>query len=561
LTTAIQKLNNKISTLLRLSEKIQIRLFLSSSLQEVAPYMRLNELSALPQKLEETVRKVNAKNYDKLSFDYLDPTTSPQARKASENYQLMRLEWPDLPAENIPGGNGTIGLVMEHGNKVKEIPLIHVMRIPLIGKHYELVDLQSIQDIINENIESLIDINEDLGYLADHGTLPLAGGSPMNPMGGQDLNAVSNFRSLVTENYSLQPISLKDEPIPESLDCLVIAGPTEQFSDYALFQMDQFLMRGKNLAIFMDAFKEIEPPQQQGMRFNQPPRYIPANTGLQKLLTHYGVVVKNSYVLDENCYVQEVPAQFGGGQRSIYFAPIIKRRFINDDLSFMHNIKGLVAMQISPLELNSERIEKDGLQATKVFSSSEKSWQMKGRINLNPMMIRPPQSADEQESFALAYLLEGAFTSYFADKSIPEKPSEPDTTEAEDAPETTSADAVDLSMVAAEGEVIRQGKPGKVFVIASSEMLKNNMLDQEGRTPNAMFVMNVIDFLNNREDIALMRSKQQRFNPLNETGAGTKAFVKWFNIIGLPVIVMLFGLLVWFVRHTRRKRIQMMFQK
>ena len=571
LTTAIQKLNNKISTLLRLSEKIHIKLFLSSSLQEVAPYMRLNELSALPKKLEETVREVNAKNYDKLSFDYLDPTTSPQARKASENYQLMRLEWPDLPEENIPAGNGTIGLVMEHGKKVKEIPLIHVMRIPLIGKHYELVDLQSIQDIINENIESLIDINEDLGYLADHGTLPLAGGSPMNPMGGQDLNAVSNFRSLVAENYSLQPINLKNEPIPEGLDCLVIAGPTEQLSDYALYQIDQFLMRGKNLAIFTDAFKEIEPPQQQRMRFNQPPRYVPANTGLQKLLTHYGVVVKNSYVLDENCYVQEVPAQFGGGQRSIYFAPIIKRRFINDDLSFMHNIKGLVAMQISPLELNSERIKKDALQATRVFSSSEKSWQMKGRINLNPMTIRPPQSADEQESFPLAYLLEGAFTSYFADKPIPEKPSEPDrqepdtqepdTHEEKDTSETTPADAVDLSMVATEGEVIRQGKPGKVFVIASSEMLKNNMLDQEGRTPNAMFVMNVIDFLNNREDIALMRSKQQRFNPLNETSAGTKAFVKWFNIIGLPVIVMLFGLLVWFVRHTRRKRIQMMFQK
>ena len=560
LTTAIQTLNNKISTLLRLSEKIRIKLFLSSSLKEVAPYMRLEGLSDLPGAMEETIQEVKAKNYDKLAFEYLDPTTSPEARKASNNYQLMKLQWPDLPKENIPAGEGIIGLVMEHREKVKEIPLLHVMRIPLIGKHYELVDLQSVEEIINENIESLIDINEDLGYLADHGTLSLTGGSPMNPMGGQDPDSVSNFRTLVSENYSIQSVNLKTDPIPEGLNCLLIARPTERLSDYALFQIDQFLMRGKNLAVFYDAFQEVQPPQQQ-MRFNQPPRYMPVDTGLQNLLAHYGVTIENAYVLDENCYVQEIPAQFGGGQRNIYFAPIIKRRNINDNLPFMHNINGLVAMQISPLSLDADRIGNQGVQATTVFSSSDKSWEMKGRINLNPMFIRPPESPDEKESFPLAYVLEGAFNSYFAGKRVPEKETETEaeTEKTEKTAEEADEDTVDLSMVEAEGEIISEGKPGKIFVIASAEVLKNNMIDRDGRTPNAMFVMNVIDFLNNRTDIALMRSKQQRFNPLNETGAGTKAFVKWFNIIGLPV--MLFGLLVWFVRHNRKKRIQMMFHK
>jgi hypothetical protein len=76
-----------------------------------------------------------------------------------------------------------------------------------------------------------------------------------------------------------------------------------------------------------------------------------------------------------------------------------------------------------------------------------------------------------------------------------------------------------------------------------------------------MFIMNILDFLNNREDIALMRSKEQRFNPLDDTEAGTKTFVKSFNVAGIPVVVVLFGLLVWFRRHSRKKRIQMMFQK
>ena len=58
-----------------------------------------------------------------------------------------------------------------------------------------------------------------------------------------------------------------------------------------------------------------------------------------------------------------------------------------------------------------------------------------------------------------------------------------------------------------------------------------------------------------------MRSKEQRFNPLFDTGPATKTFVKSFNIAGLPVLVTLFGLLVWFKRHSRKKHIQMMFQK
>jgi ABC-type uncharacterized transport system involved in gliding motility auxiliary subunit len=44
ITTAIQKLNHKVSTLLNLEEKIQVDLVLSSSLYKVAPYIGLEAL-------------------------------------------------------------------------------------------------------------------------------------------------------------------------------------------------------------------------------------------------------------------------------------------------------------------------------------------------------------------------------------------------------------------------------------------------------------------------------------------------------------------------------------
>jgi ABC-type uncharacterized transport system involved in gliding motility auxiliary subunit len=72
--------------------------------------------------------------------------------------------------------------------------------------------------------------------------------------------------------------------------------------------------------------------------------------------------------------------------------------------------------------------------------------------------------------------------------------------------------------------------------------------------------MNVVDALNDRENLATLRSKKQEFNPLQKTGAGSKTLIKAFNIAGLPVLVSLFGVMIWFRRRARKRSIQAMFQ-
>lgn len=556
LTTTIEKLNNKISALLGLPEKIRVKLYLSSSLEIVAPYLHVGDLAKLPGRLEGIVKKLNDKNYGKLEFEYLDPAKDEGLEAELQKYRILSLKWPALSGGKIEPGTGSIGMVMEYGDRSVEVPLIRVLRVPLIGTRYELTDLDKMEEIINENVESIIDINQDLGYLVDHGTLELTGPPTAQERG----ESLSTFQSLVSQTYTLKNVSIKDGIIPESINCLIIGGPTETFTDYELFQIDQFLMRGKSLAVFLDAFKEIMSPDQQGRSFGNP-RYVPINTGLEKLLEHYGIRIKDSYVMDENCYKQTLPAGLGGGERPIYFVPVIKNRFINRDLDFMKNIKGLITMKASPLELDTKRIDEQGLQAHELFASSEKSWEMSGRINLNPMFIRPPQSGEGQRSLPLAYLLSGEFPSYFAGKPLPEKSLEKGSEKSGEEQKAAEKAEVDLSRIESKGKVLAKGRPGKILLVASSEMLKDNLLDAKGRSPNATFIMNVVDSLNNRGGIAVIRSKEQRFNPLYDATAGTKTFVKSFNIAGLPVLVILFGCFVWMRRHARKRHIQMMFGK
>ena len=353
------------------------------------------------------------------------------------------------------------------------------------------------------------------------------------------------------------------EDLPEGLRSLVIAGPRQPLSEYALYQIDQFLMQGNHLILFMDRFDEMMPGGQASQFQQQQPQYRPIDTGLEKLLDHYGVRIKSSYALDESCFRQQVPQRFGGGERPIYFAPMIKDENIDKELGFLNNIKTLVTLKVSPLELNTDRIKAQQIKAHELVASSDKAWEMRDRINLNPLFIRPPSEDDQFSRLALAYLLEGEFTSYFDGKPIPvreikEDPQQKEEGEPEKQPEPASAE---LSKIERRGGFLAKGRPGKIFLMSSSEMLKDNVLDGEGRGTNAMFVLNTIDYLSDNEDIAVMRSKEQRFNPLRDTRAGTKTFVKTFNVIGLPVLASVFGLLVWLRRSSRKKRIQMMFDK
>jgi ABC-2 type transport system permease protein len=573
LTTTIQKLNNKISALLGLKDKMQIKLYLSSSLYQMAPYIGLKRLSQIPDELEKIVAELNQKNYNKLQFEYFDLSADEEREAAIKKYNIMSIKWPALAKGTVPPGKGAIGLVMEFGKRALVVPLLQVIKIPIIGNQYKLLTAEEMREVIDKNIEALIDINEDLGYLADHGTLDLSGASAFGQTGRQNPDSVMNFRTLVSQNYTLKPINLKSQAIPDNLKSIIIARPTQPFSDYELLQIDQFLMKGKNLILILDRFQEVRPTNQQSTGLSaQQPVFVPLDTGLEKLLSHYGVRIKNSYVMDENCFRQQLPAQLGGGERPVYFAPIIKSRFINKKLGFMKSIRGMIAIKISPLELDPERLSANGLKATRLVASSEKSWEMSGRITLNPMFIQPPSSTEEMQSKPLAYILAGEFPSYFADKPIPQKEinekgpdkqdQDPESTEQKKQNEISAPQSeIDLSKIVTHGQYLARSKPGKIFLMASADMLKDNVVDAGGSGPNATYILNVIDYLNDREGIAVMRGKEQRFNPLNDAKAGTKTFVKTLNIIGLPALVVLFGIAVWFRRHGRKKNIQMMFKK
>ena len=572
ITSTIQKMNNKISALLSLTNKIKVKLIQSSSLEQIAPEIGLEGLKGLKSKVAELVDEVNQKTYNQLEFVYIDPSFQTISEAELAPFQRFGLQWPEFKKEDgtiiIPAGKGVIALGIEAGEKSFEKRLL-TQKLNLTSQgfqeQFQVIEMAEIKAFIEGNVDNLINIHAEIGYLSSHGTMSLSASLPpqLQALQPQQAGSLTKFNSLLSSNYSITQINLKDEEIPDSIDNLIIAGAKENFSDWELFQIDQFLMKGKSIALFMESFNEIQPQRQQQMYQMQQPAYLPINTGLGKLLEHYGAKVKKSYILDESCYVNR--DQYSG-ETPIYFAPLIKNENINHKLAFMSNIKELIMIKISPVEIDSEKIKQNELKSFNLIKSSARAWEMSGRINLNPMMMRPPLNDEEKKVFPLAYIVEGRFPSYFADKPLPDKPEpkkEEQSAEEEDKKNTQLKDEpkVQESKIKRAKGILTKGRPGKIFLIGSCEILKDNVLDETGNSPNSLFLLNTIDYLNNKSDTAVMRSKNQRFNPLKDTKAFTRTFVKIVNIGGLPALIILLGISVWFRRNARRKQIKSEFLK
>ena len=557
LTCAIRKLNNKVSALLRQTDKINITMYMSSGLNALAPLIGLDELPQLGDEVATAVEKLNSKNLGIFQFERKDISNPDELEKVSKHYDFMVMRWPDVPEKNIKAGAGTAGLVVEYKGKTRTLPLITAMELPIIGTTYQMADPQRLGEEITAVMEKLIGINQDIGYLSDHGCPPL-GPDRMSMMQGRAGNGLSVFNQLVGSRYNLKPIPLKEAGIPQGLNCLVIAKPTQHFSDYELFQIDQALMKGTNIAVFADAFE-----QQQGQRgMMGMPAFAPIDTGLEKLLAHYGVKIQNAYVLDKNAYKQPLPQSRGGGEQTIYFAPVLKDDTINNDPVFMKNIKGLVVMQASPVNHVKGGQDEAKVSAVRLLSSSDQAWLMEDNINLNPMFLSPPPTDNDLSTYDLAYLLEGQFTSYFKGKSVPEREAGETDTQNEDnaeGPQPAEKPAKNIQGIEVGNRVIETSAPAKIFVLGCAQVLHDNMLDEQGRSTNATFLLNAIDHLNNDDGTALLRSKQQTMNPIVQTDPLTKTIIKGFNIIGLSVLVFLFGLGVWFFRSIKKKKIAHMF--
>lgn len=535
ITEAITKLTERISRLLALEEDIKVQLYFSSSLAMLAP-----GVEEIPAEIEGLVKELNAGYFDRLQFEHVDANAELVTPEEATRLRLapLQLQAPDGSAEIAYAGVS----VTSAGTTIT----MNLLQASIMG--YQIADQETIRRSLDDTLKNLLGTQEEMGYLADFETPPYRGrANPTTPTDVVEAE-LTNLFQLVSAEYTYRGLLLEERPVPEGLRSMLVVGPQEPLNEWALFQIDQFLLRGGSLMLFLDSHNIFV---NQGGGFGGGGAFhLPRETGLEAMLEHYGIRLKQSYVLDEQSFVQRQPSPRGGWVESeIYFAPRLQEDQIDQSVPFLTNLEELIMLNISPLEVVSG--QQAGVTYTEALRTSPTAWEMAGQIDL---MGAEPPGEDERAAFPLGILAEGAFTSYFADREIPERPrEEPSQDDEEDTAPVISAEELQ-----AEQSFTPEGE-GTLFVVGTSAILGSGFIDVQGRNPNALLVLNLIDAMNGREDRALMRTKGRRVRPLRTIEPPARTALKTFAVAGLPALVVLAGVAVWLLGEMRRRRIRVEF--
>jgi ABC-type uncharacterized transport system involved in gliding motility auxiliary subunit len=259
-----------------------------------------------------------------------------------------------------------------------------------------------------------------------------------------------SMQGIITQNfpfYTFQDVDLKngDSEISDDLDGLIITQPGKDLSDKELRRIDQFVMKGKALAVFASAvnIKANDATMNATLSLH----------GLDKLLEGYGVGVNKDVVLDLWRHVRVV-VPTAGGMAAAELQQILqvqddsrlsgKEQLVDTSFPCLFRVQDIAVPFASSLSIKADKQPDTKIKV--VMRSSPAAVHLTGdTADLRPFQKWAPKlKGMKQEQFPLAADVEGTLKTAFpeGDKQGVETP-------------------------------MQSAKPARVFVFASSQFLAN----------------------------------------------------------------------------------------
>jgi len=509
-TTRVSKMISMADALsgLAKNEKLSLTLYLSDDLKKLG----ISGTEDADQIIRDAYNVVNRQNFDRIDYKVVSPDAA-EADVLAAKYGLQTISYSDRGLQK----KAVIGLVLEYGEKFYALPL-EIQR-SLFG--YVVGGLEDVETSLNDGLHNLFSNAKALGYITGHGEVDHT-----------SADYAANFEKLISNNYELKDIDLNSADIPAGMNAIIINGPKQDFTEEELYKIDQFLLRGGNVMIFIDGTVDDGKNQMYGLG-----HFITNNNNLDRLLAKYGIEHKKNMVMDKNCITSQ-NAQYG--ELHYWWVPTLHKKQLAKKHVITNNLGYVYLLQSSSLDPADALLNKN-LKVTELARSSEEAWALEDDITLHPLYLEPPADASQFTQYDLALLLEGKFDSAF-----------------DEAPEgiTKAAEGQnDENALVTSNFVKASVMPGKLFVAGSSEITTRQVIDENGSSPVSMFLMNVVDYMNGNEDLCTMRTKSLSVNNLTiKSKAGVNIW-KYLNSFGLAVIVVICGLIVLRLRSARRRSI------
>jgi len=358
----------------------------------------------------------------------------------------------------------------------------------------------------------------------------------------QDLRIYDLAENTLSQDYNLQQFNLAILPlIPDTFKLLLLVKPTEKFSDDEKLKIDQFVMRGGKVIMFLDKLNA----EMDSLRIKNEVIAYDRGLELNDLLFKYGVRVNNDLVMDLQCDFLPFDVN-GNGQFDFlhwnYF-PLFESKsnhIINKNL-------GLVSGRF----VNSiDTIEVEGIKKTILLSSSSNA-----KTIATPALISGKENSNEPESdkfkkanIPVAVLLEGKFTSLFKNRVS-----------------QAITDSLEQYGVSFMQECITDNK---IIVVADGDMVLNSISKNEplpmGVNPltvgsqyqyqfaNATFLQNCLDYLLNPSNLSEAKAKDYTLRLLDSKKVTANKTMWQLITIALPIALVILFAFIFQWLHKRK---------
>jgi ABC-2 type transport system permease protein len=356
-----------------------------------------------------------------------------------------------------------------------------------------------------------------IGYLAGNGE-PLS------------YNVYDLIEKTLKPNYGFGFVPIDSVPvIPLDFDAVLIVKPTKAFTDHQKLKLDQYVMHGGKLIWLIDIlYAEMDSLMRTQSDF------IAFDRGLniEDQLFKYGVRINQDLVQDLQC--DKLPLAVGnyGDKPQVQLVPWPYFPLLSSysDHQIAKNLN--TVLSIFPNSLDT--VEAEGIKKTILLASSANSRSLKtpAIVSLNSVRTEDDIKTFNQKNIPIAVLLEGKFTSLFANR-------------------IAAAVADSLKNIYKQPFLPTADMENKMIVVSDADIVANVVTQNEGplqmgtnqftktQYANKDFIINCIEYLTNPSGILSTRSKNFVLRLLDPAKIENEK-TKWQLInVGVPVVLIL----------------------
>lgn len=304
----------------------------------------------------------------------------------------------------------------------------------------------------------------------------------------QGSSIVDALRQQLGKSYDVRDVSLSDAAQPASdVSTLLLMGSPDSLPEGASARLATFFRRGGSALVLAGG---MQLPQQM-------PFASPRKVAWNDVLRPFGVSIKSDMVYDLASN-EVVPVGTSEGFQVVQRYPL----FVRAQSTAQSVVNGQLSDALMPWVSSIDTTHVAAYAITPLFVSSKESGTITGETSVEPTRDYPQT---------------GLASKILAVQVAPETAKNP-------------------------------SAHGRVIVVGSPELLANGLADHAPQ--NMAFVLNAIDWLSQDESLIAIRSRNTTPPELAFDSAAKRAGVKYANMVGVPVLVGLFGM----VRLTRRRR-------